>query len=132
MHRLLRRAGVTVTLDDATRRIGIAIGDAKPVFQPLDPQAVQLALAHRISSAAFRDTTITADAVDGLASMYPDDPGYRDWLQSMVGMPQTSVASLPPGWEKSQIGEALKAFAKDIKKNAPELYEALKKQNEQA
>ena len=48
----------------------------------------------------------------------------------MVGVKQTQVASLPPGWEDSEVGQAMKEFAKTLKRDHPEIADALRKINE--
>lgn len=126
LNRLLRTAGIRVTLDRERRRVGMAIGDGPIDWQPLDPQAVKIALASRTTSAAFRDITITAESAAALAALDPDDPGWAEWLKSMEGVQQTAITSLPPGWDQGELGQAMKKFAKEITKNAPELAEALK------
>ena len=48
-----------------------------------------------------------------------------EWYKSMVGVKQTSVASV-----SSKDLEAIQRFARDIQKNSPELAEGLRKMNQ--
>ena len=55
VNRFLRRAGLQITLDNAGRRVGLALGDAEPVWMPFHPRLDQASLA------AVQIGTITVD-----------------------------------------------------------------------
>ena len=126
INRLMQRSGIQITLDNEERRIGMSIGEGPIDWQPLDPAAVQAALGSRTTSARFKDLTITAESAAALAEAFPSDPGWAEWLKSMEGVKQTSVTSLPPGWETGAAAQAMKEFAKAIAESDPALAEALK------
>ena len=100
----------------------MAIGDGQVDWQPFDPQAIQQALAARITSAQFRNLAFTEESVEALSAL---DPDMAEWFRSMVGVKQTAVASV-----SSKDLEALQRFARDIQKNSPELAEAFRKMNQ--
>lgn len=123
----LRRAGLRVVLDNEQKRVGMAIADGPINWQPLDPLMVQLALAHRTMSAVYRDLTITDRSIPALAALFPDDPGWAEWLEMMKGVKQVQVASVPPD---SKMIEDAKAFCKALTEKSPELAEALRAMSE--
>ena len=130
LNRLLRRAGVTITLDDSTRRIGMAIGDGPIEWQPFDPITIQVALSSGTTSARYTDMTITDEIIEKTAA-FDDDPDYIEWMKSMKGVPLTSVTSLPPGWEDNEIGKSMKEFVRSTIRENPEFAELMAAMNGQ-
>jgi DNA invertase Pin-like site-specific DNA recombinase len=123
----LRRAGVTITLDNDRRRVGMALAGGEPVWQPFDPSASTVALATKTTDAVYRDHTITEKSLRFLEALDPGDPGWAAWLRSMKGVTLTSVTSLPPGWEQSEWAKAAKQAVAAM---PPEVQEALRAMRE--
>ena len=132
LNRLMRRAGLQITLDREKQRVGIAIGGTLIDWQVLDPQAVQLALAGRITSANTRVSRITPSFLADLEATYPENQELLEKARSLVGEKGVSVTSVPPGYWETEQGNAVKELAREIKRNNPELVKLLRKLHEQA
>jgi len=116
LNRLMRQAGLRITLDKQEKRVGMSIGDGPIEWQPLEGITVKTALASKTSSARFMDLTVT-DAVIEKAIAAGQELGYVEWLKSMNGVRQVAVTSIPPGWHETEIAKAMK---KTVESMSPE------------
>ena len=116
LNRLMRQAGLRITLDKQEKRVGMSIGDGPIEWQPLEGITVKTALTSKTSSARFMDLTVT-DAVIEKAIAAGQELGYVEWLKSMNGVRQVAVISIPPGWHETEMAKAMK---KTVESMSPE------------
>lgn len=109
LNRLLRTAGIQITLDRERRRVGMSISDGPIDWQPLDPQAVQSALMNRLVETQFRQLRFGDEAIEKLQGLHPDDERWAEVMELLRGL-ELTTADAPDIKMPPQLAEAFEAL----------------------